>query len=1130
MALINYSEYFDLDGFNAAIKTLDSTNKEFGASVLSLNKEIKTSYGGIRSELKDYVEMLSKFNVNQRDAATRLTEVSVASEQLRSRYEAQEAAMQGLTQVQDLSNRSVKELKLGLKELKTQYEAVNGASDDAKAKKAALAAEARRLKEAIDLENNALKVTKTVVDEAAGSYNAMSQEARQILTQLKAMPTAFDAVTGKINQQNAEAVRLGARYVELNGNLKNIDAGLGNFQRNVGNYKSGFSGLGNSINQITREFPAFANSVQTGFLALSNNIPIFFDEMARTNKEIKALRAEGQQVPGMFSALTSSLFSFSTVLSLGVTLLTIFGKDLVDFVGKLLAGSKGIDTAKENMKNLNEAFREGDRDAGKQIATLKILYEAATDVNQALDKRVKAAEELKKLYPEQFKNLDTEVILNGQAKKSYDELTESIIKTSRAKAAKSKIDEIEAQLLQNEFQKQKINNATTNQKNRVRGVSTDQVYGGGTLGGAGTGGVTLSEEDQKRRIEARRLSAIKAVDATSKSLIDQRDFLVKYVGEDNLVNAIIGKPKDTSESDAKKALREYERALKDREAALKAAYDAEVALAQEQLDNRIIDEVGFQKSKQSAALKYSVEGIKLEREANNVGYKADEARVQEFINFKKKADNDYNRAAIKANDDARKEDIVLLQQSIQETAEYETEALKSQQNFVLANQQLTNFERKQLELDYQNEIDAIAIKALKDRAEIELDSLKKTELLKKANLLQNGVNSRTEFANAVTLPRATAADQIQSLERVLNAKKVFGIATIQDELNTAMAIRKIHFDTNQSVIDDDKKILELKKRSQDQIVGYLNASSNIVRQQLGQGFGDLFDEMISGVQKFANEGKLSMDDYARAAIASGQAITDSRKANIAAEMSALQDQKAQELAAVGNNASAQAAINAKYKREEAALKRKQAKIDRDNALFQIAINTAAAVLKVTSQTGILSPLIIPGIIALGAVEAAFVLGRRLPEFRKGTEHAPEGHAIVDEDGPEMIIGPDGRIREIGGKGPRITYLEKGSKVKTATETKRMLQGSESDKIVREIEMMSKASASMNSFKQNEAIYVMGQALQRTGMNEKVIAEAFRAAIKEIPIHQTIIDREGERLRVLEGNNRTTYLNSFKLSR
>lgn len=1128
MALINYSEYFDLDGFNSAIKTLDSTNKEFGASVLSLNKEIKSSYGGIRGELKDYADILSKFNVNQRDAGARLAEVSAASSVLRGRFEEQQAAMQGLTQVQELSNRSVKELKNGLKELQTQYTSLGGASDDAKAKKAALAAEARRLKEAIDLQNSALKVTKVVVEEAAGSYNALSLEARQILKDLKTMPGAFDAITGKINQNNAEAVKLSGRYIELNGTLKNIDAGLGNFQRNVGNYKSGFNGLGNSINQITREFPSFANSVQTGFMALSNNIPIFFDEIEKTNKGIKAMRAEGQQVPSLFSALASSVFSFGTVLSLGVTLLTIYGKDLVTFVEKIIAGAKGIDTAKENMKNLNEAFKEGDKEAGKEITTLKILYDAATNVNESMATRVKAAEELKKIYPEQFKNLNTEVILNGESKKSYDDLTESIIKTSRAKAAKSKIDEIEAQLLENEFQKQKIKNATTNEANRNQADLRS-----GILGGISGGAVPVGPDDAQglKVIADRREKALKAVDATSKSLIDQRDFLVKYVGEDNLVNAIIGKPKDTSDSDAKKALREYERMLKDREAALKAAYEAEVALAQEQLDNRLIDEVGFQKSKQSAALKYSVEGVKLENAANNVGYKADEARVQEFINFKKKADNDYNRAAIKANDDARKEDIVLLQQSIQESADYQIESLKSTQTFVLSNQQLTNLERKQLELDFQNEIDEITIKALKDRAEIELDTLKKNEMLKKAALLENAMKERTELANKVTLPRAAADDQIKSLERILNAKKTFGIATTQDELATAITIRKIHYDTNQSIIEDDKKILDLKYKSQQEMVGYLRASSNVVRQELGQGFGDLFDTMISDAQKFANEGKLSIDDYAKTAIAAGQAITDSRKANIAAEMTALQDQKAQELAAVGNNASAQAAINAKYKREENALKRKQAKVDRDNALFQIAINTVIAVSKAVAESPLTFGLPWSAVaLAIGAVQAAVVLSKPLPQFKKGTEHSPEGPAIVDEAGPELIVGPDGKIREIGGKGPRITYLEKGSKVKTASETKRLLQSNESAKIIREIEMLSKASANMNSYKHNEAIYVMGQALQKSGMNDRMIIDAFEKAISKIPINQTIIDREGERLRVIDGNNRTTYLNSFKISR
>lgn len=79
----------------------------------------------------------------------------------------------------------------------------------------------------------------------------------------------------------------------LDKRLKGIDSNLGQYGRSVGNYKSQWDGLGNAITQLTREAPAFAVSLQTGFLAISNNIPILADQIQRIRNENAALRQEG---------------------------------------------------------------------------------------------------------------------------------------------------------------------------------------------------------------------------------------------------------------------------------------------------------------------------------------------------------------------------------------------------------------------------------------------------------------------------------------------------------------------------------------------------------------------------------------------------------------------------------------------------------------------------------------------------------------------------------------------------------------------------------------------------------------------------------------------------------------------
>ena len=105
--------------------------------------------------------------------------------------------------------------------------------------------------------------------------------------------------------------------------LKKVDAQMGVHGRNVGNYAGAYNGLGNSVNQLTREMPAFGNSMGTGFMAISNNLPVFFDEISKIKTANKELIATGQPVKSVFSQLGASIFSVGTALSVGVTLLTV---------------------------------------------------------------------------------------------------------------------------------------------------------------------------------------------------------------------------------------------------------------------------------------------------------------------------------------------------------------------------------------------------------------------------------------------------------------------------------------------------------------------------------------------------------------------------------------------------------------------------------------------------------------------------------------------------------------------------------------------------------------------------------------------------------------------------------------
>lgn len=155
---------------------------------------------------------------------------------------------------------------------------------------------------------------------------------------------------------------------ELFATITEVEQNSGRFQRQVGNYAKAYDGLGNSVNQLTREFPAFAVSAQTGFLAISNNLPIFFDQIEKIRASNEALVAEGKKGVGVLKQLAGAVFSVGSLLSIGVTLLTLYGKEIVEFAVELFKGEQALKSVTE----ANDAFNKSTNTTREQINNLKV--------------------------------------------------------------------------------------------------------------------------------------------------------------------------------------------------------------------------------------------------------------------------------------------------------------------------------------------------------------------------------------------------------------------------------------------------------------------------------------------------------------------------------------------------------------------------------------------------------------------------------------------------------------------------------------------------------------------------------------------------------------------------------------
>lgn len=147
-----------------------------------------------------------------------------------------------------------------------------------------------------------------------------------------------------------------------------------------------FNALGNSVNQISRELPAFAVSANVGFLAISNNLPIFFDALEKVKKENAALAAQGKQTTSVMSQLGGALFSMSSVLSIGVTLLTVFGAKWLESAVNMIKSTDALNLNTEAMKLNNEAIENSIKNQEDLIALREKNYvQTLNDTNKITD-------------------------------------------------------------------------------------------------------------------------------------------------------------------------------------------------------------------------------------------------------------------------------------------------------------------------------------------------------------------------------------------------------------------------------------------------------------------------------------------------------------------------------------------------------------------------------------------------------------------------------------------------------------------------------------------------------------------------------------------------------------------------
>ncbi len=171
----------------------------------------------------------------------------------------------------------------------------------------------------------------------------------------------------------AEGKKLEEETLAIYRQMIHLQEATGNYRLSVGHYEKAWNGLGNAMNQIIRETPSMAVSLNTFFLAISNNLPILWDEIDRTREKNKLLRAEGKPTQSVIKTIVSSIFSWQTALIILISALSYNGEAILKWIKIAWKGQDAVADTGDVINSISDKIAKSNTQLGEQLASLDKL-------------------------------------------------------------------------------------------------------------------------------------------------------------------------------------------------------------------------------------------------------------------------------------------------------------------------------------------------------------------------------------------------------------------------------------------------------------------------------------------------------------------------------------------------------------------------------------------------------------------------------------------------------------------------------------------------------------------------------------------------------------------------------------
>ena len=405
-----------------------------------------SSYNRLKADLKENVALFKSLTQAERedsgmgqqllqDIINIKNQIKELDVQLKPHIQALtevEKAEQKLAYYQSEEGQKVLELKAKIRELTSARKEQKTVIDP-------LAQAQEKLAYAQSEENQQLKLYSTQIREAnriselrvqiansaEGSYNQLSAQYALNKIRLNQMSQAERDAADSGKKLEAETVAIYERMVKL-------QEATGNYRLSVGHYEKTWDGLGISISQVVREIPAAAVSMNTFFLGISNNIPMVVDEINRLRAKNRLLQAEGKATVNVTKSIVKALFSWNTALVVLLTVLSMFGSEIINWISGLIKGKNAVISLDEALDNIAKELETTNGSFGSNIVSLKQLQQEWKNLKTIAEKN-----QWIKDNKTEFDKLGVAVNNTTDAENVFVDNTEAVINALklRAKAA-----------------------------------------------------------------------------------------------------------------------------------------------------------------------------------------------------------------------------------------------------------------------------------------------------------------------------------------------------------------------------------------------------------------------------------------------------------------------------------------------------------------------------------------------------------------------------------------------------------------------------------------------------------------------------------------------------------------------